>query len=78
MFIIVIYNIIKKDVNFVLKALNHSDNKYIHFDGLKKLIKNFEKKWSDLLGPGVTDFYINLLNKKYKDGIQYSKRNERP
>ena len=33
---------IKKDVNFVLKALNHSDNKYIHFDGLKKLIENFD------------------------------------
>jgi len=69
---------IKKDVDFVLRALNHRDNKYIHFEALKRLIKNFEKKWFDLLGPGVADFYINLLNKKYTDAIQYSKRNDRP
>ena len=62
----------------MLKTLNHSDNKYIHFDALKRLIKNFEKKWCDLLGPGVADFYTNLLNKTYKDAIQYSKRNDRP
>ena len=69
---------IKKDVDFVLQALNHSDNKYIHFDALKRLIKNFEKKWFDLLGPGVTDYYINLLNTNYQNAIQYIKRNERP
>ena len=60
---------IKKDVNFVLKVLNNPHNTEIHLPALKKLIKNFEDKWNDLLGPGVVNFYINLLNKKYKDGI---------
>ena len=69
---------IKKDVNFVLKVLNNTNNKVIHLPSLQKLIKNFEKKWCDLLGPGVTDFYINLLNTDYENAIQYIKRNERP
>tara|TARA_B110000444_G_C18250623_1_gene327421 strand:+ start:167 stop:397 length:231 start_codon:yes stop_codon:yes gene_type:complete len=69
---------IKKDVDFVLKSLNNTNNKIIHFPALLKLIKNFEDKWDDLMGPGVTDFYINFLNNKYKDALQYSKRNDRP
>jgi|TARA_R100000700_G_C3072443_1_gene81944 hypothetical protein len=60
---------IKKDADFVLKVLNNPLNKEIHRPALKNLIKNFEKKWDDLLGPGVADFYINLLNKKYKNAI---------
>jgi len=60
---------IKKDAEFVLKVLNNPDNNKIHLPSLKKLIKNFENKWNDLLGPGVADFYTNRLNKKYKDVI---------
>ncbi len=30
------------------------------------------------MGPGVTDFYINLLKNQYQNAIQYSKRNDRP
>tara|TARA_R110000824_G_scaffold358940_1_gene546461 strand:- start:234 stop:458 length:225 start_codon:yes stop_codon:yes gene_type:complete len=69
---------IKKDANFVLKVLNNTNNKVIHLPSLQRLIKNFQKKWCDLLGPGVIDFYTNLLNKNYKNAIQYIKRNERP
>jgi len=69
---------IKKDFNFVLKALNNTNNKVIHLPPLQSLIKNFEKKWYDLLGPGIIDFYINTLNTNYKNAIQYIKRNERP
>ena len=53
----------------VLKVLNNPNNKEVHKPALKKLIINFENKWNDLLGPGVADFYINLLNKKYKNAI---------
>ena len=60
---------IKKDADFVLEVLSNPDNKEIHLPALKKLIKNFENKWNDLLGPGVADFYINLLNKKYQNAI---------
>ena len=69
---------IKKDANFVLKVLNNTHNKVIHLPSLYRLIKNFEKKWYDLLGPGVIDFYTNLLNTNYKNVIQHIKRNERP
>jgi len=69
---------IKKDVDFVLKCLNNTNNKTIHFPPLLRLVKNFEKKWIDLMGLGVTDFYINLLNNKYKHALQHSKRNDRP
>jgi hypothetical protein len=60
---------IKKDADFVLKVLNNPLNTEVHKPALKNLIKNFEKKWNDSLGPGVADFYINLLNKKYKNAI---------
>jgi hypothetical protein len=60
---------IKKDADFVLKVLNHPLNIEAHKPALKKLIKNFEHKWNDLLGPGVANFYINQLNKKYQDVI---------
>jgi len=65
---------IKKDVNFVIKVLNNPNNKITHLKSLKNLIKNFQKKWNDLLGPGIADHYNKLLNKKYDD-LQYSKRN---
>jgi len=68
---------IKKDFNFVLKVLNNTNNKYIHLPPLQRLIKNFEKKWYDLLGPGVIDFYTNLLNTNYENAIQYIKKNDR-
>ena len=60
---------IKKDFNFVMKVLRNKDNKSIHLSALKNLINNFKKKWDDNLGPGVADFYVELLNKKYKNGI---------
>lgn len=69
---------IKKDVDFVLKVINNPNNKEIHLPALVKLIKNFEDKWNDLLGPGIADFYTNLLNNKYKYALQHSKRNDRP
>ena len=69
---------IKKDVDFVIRVLDNPNNKKIHLPALVRLIKNFEGKWNDLLGSGVVDFYINLLNNKYKDALQYSKRNDRP
>jgi len=56
---------IKKDFNFTLRVLNNQQNKDIHLPALQRLIKNFDKKWCDLLGPGIPDFYTNLLNKKY-------------
>jgi len=68
---------IKKDVNFVIKVLDNPNNKIIHLKSLKNLIKNFQKKWYDLLGPGIADTYNNLLNQKY-DALQYSKRNAEP
>ena len=60
---------IKKDFDFVMRALRNKDNKLIHFPALRNLINNFKKKWDDNLGPGVADFYVGLLNKKYKNGI---------
>jgi len=69
---------IKKDAEFVKKVLDNPNNKEIHLPALIKLIKNFEDKWNDLMGPGVVDFYINLLNNKYKYALQHSKRNDRP
>ena len=60
---------IKKDADFVINVLSNPLNKEVHKPALKNLIKNFENKWNDLLGPGVADFYINLLNKKYKNAI---------
>jgi len=69
---------IKKDVNFVLKCLTNTNNNTIHFPALLKLIQNFEKKWNDLLGPGIVDFYTNLLNNKYQNELQHCKRNDRP
>ncbi len=69
---------IKKDVKFVLKCLNNANNNTNHFPALLKLIHNFQKKWEDLMGPGVTDFYINLLKNQYQNALQYSKRNDRP
>tara|TARA_R110001592_G_scaffold327975_2_gene609336 strand:- start:314 stop:511 length:198 start_codon:yes stop_codon:yes gene_type:complete len=60
---------IKKDSEFVLKVLNNPHNKEIHKPALKKLIKNFENKWDDLLGRGVANSYTNLLNKKYENEL---------
>ena len=40
-----------------------------HKKALQNLINNFKTKWDDNLGPGVADFYVKLLNKKYKNGI---------
>tara|TARA_R110000796_G_C14246670_1_gene398002 strand:+ start:222 stop:455 length:234 start_codon:yes stop_codon:yes gene_type:complete len=68
---------IKEDVDFVIRAIDNPKNKSIHLKPLKNLIKNFQKKWYDLMGPGVADFYINLLNKKYQNDLQHSKINER-
>tara|TARA_R110000824_G_scaffold32726_1_gene105473 strand:+ start:64 stop:249 length:186 start_codon:yes stop_codon:yes gene_type:complete len=60
---------IKKDFDFVMKVLNNKNNKFIHLPALRNLINNFKNKWDDNLGPGVTDTYINRLNKKYKNVI---------
>ena len=60
---------IKKDFNFVMRVLKHKDNAPIHLPALRNLINNFKKKWEDNLGQGVADFYVELLNKKYKNGI---------
>jgi len=60
---------IRKDFDFVMRVLKNKDNKPIHFPALRNLINNFKKKWDDNLGPGVADFYVKLLNKKYKNGI---------
>ena len=60
---------IKKDFDFVMRVLKHKDNASIHLPALRNLINNFKKKWDDNLGPGVADFYVELLNKKYKNGI---------
>jgi hypothetical protein len=60
---------IKKDFDFVMRVLNNKNNKFIHLPALRNLINNFKKKWEDNLGPGVADFYVKLLNKKYKNGI---------
>tara|TARA_R110001583_G_scaffold101541_1_gene247990 strand:+ start:493 stop:696 length:204 start_codon:yes stop_codon:yes gene_type:complete len=62
---------IKKDFDFTLRVLNNENNKKIHLPALQRLIKNFEKKWCDLLGPGIADFYTNRLNKKY-NVLQYN------
>jgi|TARA_R110000824_G_scaffold358939_1_gene546456 hypothetical protein len=62
---------IKKDFDFVMRVLKNKDNKLIHLPALQKLIKNFEKKWCDLLGPGIADSYTNRLNKKY-NVLQYN------
>jgi len=69
---------IKEDVKFIVRVLNNRDNKVIHLKPLKNLIKNFQKKWNDLLGEGISDTYINFLNNKYEDAIQHIKRNDRP
>jgi len=60
---------IKKDFNFVLKVLNNTHNTVIHLPALRNLINNFKNKWDENLGQGVADFYVELLNKKYKNGI---------
>ena len=60
---------IKKDFEFVMNVLNHKNNTFIHLPALKNLINNFKNKWEDNLGPGVANFYVELLNKKYKNGI---------
>jgi len=68
---------IKEDVDFIIRAINNPLNKEIHLKPLKNLIKNFQNKWYDLMGPGVADFYVNLLNKKYQNDLQHTKINER-
>ena len=60
---------IRKDFDFVMRTLEHDDNKPIHLPALRNLINNFKNKWEDNLGPGVANFYVELLNKKYKNGI---------
>ena len=60
---------IKKDFDFVMRALRNKDNKSIHLPALINLINNFKNKWDDNLGPGVSDIYVNRLNKKYKNVI---------
>ena len=60
---------IKKDFDFVMRALINKDNKSIHLSALINLINNFKNKWEDNLGPGVADFYVEQLNKKYENGI---------
>ena len=60
---------IKKDFNFVIRVLNNKDNKPIHLPSLRNLINNFKSKWEDNLGVGVSDYYVELLNKKYKNVI---------
>ena len=60
---------IRKDFDFVMRVLRNKDNKPIHLAALRNLINNFKNKWDDNLGPGVADFYVELLNKKYKNGI---------
>eukprot|EP01050_Picozoa_sp_SAG11_P001441 SAG11_NODE_62_length_19006_cov_6.513143_12_plen_78_part_00 len=69
---------IKEDFEFVSRVLDNPHNKLPHLTALKNLIKNFQQKWCDLMGVGVADFYINLLNKKYKNVLQHIKRNEKP
>jgi hypothetical protein len=60
---------IKKDFDFVMRVLRNKDNKPIHLSALRNLINNFKKKWEDTLGPGVADFYVEQLNKKYENDI---------
>lgn len=60
---------IKKDFDFVMRVLKHKNNTPIHLPALRNLINNFKKKWDDNLGPGVANFYVERLNKKYKNGI---------
>lgn len=60
---------IKKDFDFVMRVLKNKENKSRHLPALRNLINNFKKKWDDNLGPGVANFYVELLNKKYKNGI---------
>jgi len=60
---------IKKDFDFVMGVLDNKNNKLIHLPALKNLITNFKNKWDDNLGPGVSDIYVNRLNKKYKNVI---------
>ena len=60
---------IKKDFDFVMRVLRNKDNKSIHLPALINLINNFKNKWEDNLGPGVADFYVKQLNKKYENGI---------
>ena len=61
---------IRKDFDFVMRVLrNKGTYQYIHLAALRNLINNFKNKWDDNLGPGVADFYVELLNKKYKNGI---------
>tara|TARA_R110000737_G_scaffold206817_1_gene225013 strand:- start:600 stop:785 length:186 start_codon:yes stop_codon:yes gene_type:complete len=60
---------IKKDFDFVIRVLNNKNNKFVHLPALRNLINNFKNKWDDNLGPGVSDIYVNRLNKKYKNVI---------
>tara|TARA_R110000765_G_scaffold87599_1_gene167926 strand:+ start:1069 stop:1254 length:186 start_codon:yes stop_codon:yes gene_type:complete len=60
---------IKKDFDFVMRVLNNKNNKFIHLSALRNLINNFKNKWDDNLGSGVSDTYVNRLNKKYKNVI---------
>jgi hypothetical protein len=69
---------IKEDFEFVTRVIDNPNNKLPHFIALKNLIKNFQNKWEDLMGVGVAHSYINLLNKKYKNALQHTKRNEGP
>jgi len=60
---------IKKDFEFVMNALTHTNNTFIHLAALKNLINNFKNKWEDRLGKGIANFYVEQLNKKYENGI---------
>lgn len=51
---------IKEDVKFIVRVLNNLDNKVIHLKPLKNLIKNFQKKWNDLLGEGISLSLIHI------------------
>jgi len=43
----------KSDYEFVKTALEHKDNKMIHYPALRQLIKNFEDKWKVTEGNSI-------------------------
>ena len=47
---------ISLDYVFLRDAIKHPDNKKRHVPALKRLLENFERKWSGLYDPRSIDF----------------------
>jgi len=59
---------IKRDFEWVRKVIANENNRYIHYDGIKTLIRNFSLKWKHISKrhPDLYHSYVNYLSLKLR------------